>query len=42
MRILIVEDEKNLADALSEILRGEKYLYDTVFDGEDGYNYAKS
>lgn len=42
MRILVIEDEKHLADAISEIIRGEKYLLDTVYDGEDGYNYARS
>ena len=42
MRILIVEDEKHLADAISEIVKREKYLFDTVYDGEDGYAYASS
>lgn len=42
MRILIVEDEKRLADAVSEILKRAKYLCDTVYDGEEGYNYALS
>ena len=42
MRILIVEDEKHLADAISEIVKREKYLCDTVYDGEEGYNYAAS
>lgn len=42
MRILLVEDERHLADAISEIIRGEKYQLDTVYDGEDGYSYAAS
>lgn len=42
MRILIVEDEKHLADAVSEIFKREKYQCDTVYDGEEGYNYAVS
>ena len=42
MRILIVEDERLLADALAEILTTEKYMLDTVYDGLDGYNYARS
>ena len=42
MRILIVEDERHLADAISEIVKREKYLFDTVYDGEDGYAYASS
>ena len=42
MRILIIEDERLLADALSELIKSEKYLFDTVYDGEDGYNFARS
>ena len=33
MRILIVEDERDLADALAEGLRNEGYLVDTAHDG---------
>ena len=40
MRILVVEDEKYLAEALSHILEGNKYTVDTVFDGEAGLDYA--
>ncbi|MBQ7789288.1 MAG: response regulator transcription factor [Clostridia bacterium] len=42
MHILIVEDEKRLADALCEILRAEKYMVDAVYNGKDGYDYAIS
>lgn len=42
MRVLIVEDEKNLADSLSEIMRQQRYQCDTVYDGSDGYEYARS
>ncbi len=42
MRILIVEDEKHLADALVEILTQNKYSVDAVYNGEDGLNYALS
>ena len=42
MRILIVEDERHLADAISEIVKREKYLFDTVYDGNEGYDYASS
>ncbi len=37
MRILIIEDEYNLADAISTRLKKEKYLIDIKTDGEDGY-----
>ncbi|MDE5753489.1 MAG: response regulator transcription factor [Oscillospiraceae bacterium] len=40
MKILVVEDEIALAEALSEILKRNKYLVDTVYDGEDGLDYA--
>lgn len=37
MRILIIEDEYNLADAIKTKLTKEKYLVDIVTDGEEGY-----
>lgn len=40
MHILIVEDEIQLADALSEILKRNKYIVDTVYDGNDGLDSA--
>ncbi len=40
MRILIVEDETRLADALSQILGEAKYQTDVVYDGQDGLDYA--
>lgn len=42
MRILIVEDEVRLADAMVEILNEQKYMTDVVYDGADGYSYGKS
>lgn len=42
MRILIVEDEVRLADALGEIMREAKYMADVVYDGDDGFSYALS
>jgi DNA-binding response OmpR family regulator len=36
MRILIIEDEYNLADVIKTKLETEKYLVDTCQDGEDG------
>lgn len=40
MRILLVEDEIELSDALKQILINNKYKVDSVYDGEDGLNYA--
>lgn len=42
MRILIVEDEKELADGLSAILERESYSVDTVYDGISGLDYILS
>lgn len=42
MRILIVEDEVRLADALGQIMKEQKYIVDIVYNGEDGLAYAMS
>lgn len=42
MRILVVEDEIRLAEAIAQIIRDGKYTVDVVYDGEDGYDYAMS
>lgn len=42
MRILIVEDEVHLAEALTQILRKQNYSVDAVHDGEAGLDYALS
>lgn len=36
MRILIIEDEFNLADAIASRLKKEKYQVDICTDGEEG------
>ncbi|MGE4353063.1 MAG: response regulator transcription factor [Oscillospiraceae bacterium] len=40
MRILIVEDEKRLAETLRELMNGQRYLTDVVYDGADGIEYG--
>lgn len=42
MRILIVEDELHLAEALTQILRKNNYTVDAVHDGEAGLDNALS
>jgi len=42
MRVLIVEDEKRIADALGRIMKDNKYSCDVVYDGLDGFLYAES
>ncbi len=41
MKILIVEDEVKLADALGELLHRSKNVVDVMYDGEEGYFAAK-
>jgi len=40
MRILIVEDERKLANSLKTALQAESYAVDVSFDGEEGYENA--
>lgn len=40
MKILIVEDEKRLAQALSQIMKEAKYQTDIAYDGADGLELA--
>lgn len=42
MRILIVEDEPDLLQALSRALRDEGYAVDTAAEGEDGFYKAET
>ena len=42
VRILIAEDEKPLADALTEILKQNRYHVDAVYHGNHGLEYARS
>ncbi len=42
MRILVVEDEHRIAQSIKKGLEQEKYAVDVVYDGSDGYDYAKS
>ena len=42
MRILIIEDEYSLADAMSESLKRENYLVDICYEGNSGLDMALS
>ena len=42
MRILVVEDEIHLAEALATLLKKQNYTADAVYNGEDGLDYAMS
>jgi two-component system, OmpR family, response regulator len=37
MRILVVEDDKDLNRQLCDVLKDQGYVVDTAFDGEDGH-----
>jgi response regulator RpfG family c-di-GMP phosphodiesterase len=40
MRLLIVEDEEDLANALAQGLRQEGYAVDLALDGQEGWELA--
>lgn len=40
MRILVVEDERHLNEALTHLLKKNRYTVDSVFDGEAGLDNA--
>lgn len=40
MRLLIIDDDKNIAQALSDFFRNNLYVADVAFDGESGLNLA--
>ena len=40
MRLLLVEDEIQLSEALNHILSKNKYIVDAVYNGEDGLDYG--
>lgn len=42
MKILLVEDEKNLAEALKEGLEEKAFVVDLAFDGEEGLYMAET
>lgn len=42
MRLLLAEDEKELADALTEILKYNHYSVDAVHNGQDALDYGLS
>lgn len=41
MRILIIEDEKMLADSMAALLRSKGFQVEAVYDGETGAEYAE-
>ena len=41
MKILVIEDEKLLADSIKAMLEAKGFQVETVYDGEDGAQYAE-
>ena len=41
MKVLVVEDEKMISDAVRKILKGAGFESDAVYNGEDGAYYAE-
>lgn len=42
MRVLLVEDEEDLGQAIEQVLIGEKYVVDRVTDGADAWLYLEN
>ncbi len=42
MRLLLIEDEERLAEALAYILKKQNYGIDVAYDGNTGQNLAES
>jgi len=42
MRILVVEDEKKLADLIARALRAERYAVDTAYDGSSAWEMLQT
>jgi len=42
MKILVVEDEKRIADSIKKGLEQEKYIVDVAYSGNDGYDLAST
>lgn len=42
MRILIIEDDRKIANAIKKGLEQESYATDVSYDGQDGYGQAKT
>lgn len=40
MRLLLVEDERHLSDAIAHLLKAKKYIVDCCYDGEAGLEYG--
>ena len=42
MRVLVIEDERHLSEAIVHLLKRNNYTVDAVYDGIDGYDYIVS
>ncbi len=42
MKLLLVEDDREISELLTEVLHGEQYLVDVATDGEEGWDFVES
>jgi two-component system OmpR family response regulator len=42
MKVLLVEDDERIADALAEALSDQHYAVDVAYDGEEGWDYLEA
>ncbi|MEA5595484.1 response regulator transcription factor [Rivularia sp. UHCC 0363] len=42
MKILLVEDDDRIAEALAEALRDKNYVVDVAYDGQQGWDFAEA
>lgn len=42
MKLLLVEDDKEISELLVEVLAGEQYLVDLAIDGESGWDFVET
>ena len=42
MKLLLVEDDREVSELLSEVLIGERYLVDVATDGEEGRDFVEA
>ena len=42
MKLLLVEDDREISELLSEVLIGERYLVDVASDGEEGWDFVEA
>lgn len=42
MKLLYAEDERSMSEAVTDVLKYHNYIIDTVYNGEDAYDFARA